>query len=315
MLLKILWSFCLLIIISVLFPACDFLDNSKRNVVITVGSREITENELKREIRRITMEMGILDQDVPQQLDLLVNKVIDNYLIMEYGKNKGITLSEGELESAITEIKKDYPEDIFNDVLIKKYIEYGEWKESFRNSLLIKKIIRNALIGIPPVSYNETKTYYDIHQDEFRVNEMVFLRQIVTKTKDQAEKVLTLLSEGKDMGDLAKEYSIAPEAKEGGLIGWVERGELEESTEKVFFSLNVGEHSKILKTSYGFHIFEVLEKRSAGIRNLPDSIDEIEEKLLNEKKEIYFKKWVENLRVRIKVEIKQDIVKNWSLNG
>ncbi|MBN2062639.1 MAG: peptidylprolyl isomerase [Deltaproteobacteria bacterium] len=314
MLLKIIRSFWLLIFISVLFPACDFLDNSKRNVVITVGSREITENELKEDIRRIKMEMGIPDQNTPRELDLLVKGVIDNYLIMEYGKMKGITLNDIELESAIAEIKGDYPEDVFNEVLIKKYIDYGEWKESIRESLLIKKIIGNVLGDVSPVSLSETKAYFDAHQEEFRIPEMIKLRQIVTKTKDEAEQVLGLIYKGENMSDLAKEYSIAPEAKKGGLVGWIEKGELDESMEKRFFSLEVGSCSRILKTDYGYHIFEVLEKRGPGMRSLPESIAEIEEKLLIEKKEIFFKNWLENFREQIKVDIKRDVYKDWSLD-
>lgn len=314
MLLKIVRSFYLLIFISVLFPACDFLDNLKRNAVITIGNRKITDQELKRDIRRITMEMGISDQEVSQELDLLVNKVIDKYVIMEYGQAKGITLSESELESAIMEIKKGYPENVFNELLIKKYIEYGEWKEIIREDLLIRKIINNAMNDITPVSFDEIKSYFETHQKEFLVNEMVRFRQIVTKTKDEAEEVLKLLSEGKDMGELARERSIAPEAKENGLVGWIEKGDLEEPMEKALFSLAIGRYSGVLETNYGYHVLEVLEKRGAGMRNLPESIAAIEEKLLAEKKDTYFREWLKNLRGQIKIEVKQDIYKNWSLD-
>jgi FKBP-type peptidyl-prolyl cis-trans isomerase (trigger factor) len=93
--------------------ACSNVDRSAERVVLSVGDRSITVDKLKKDIKRITLEMGITDQGVKQLIPALTNRIIDNYLILEYGKINGITVSENELNAVIKDIKKDYPEKVF----------------------------------------------------------------------------------------------------------------------------------------------------------------------------------------------------------
>ena len=87
--------------LAILFglSACNVLDRSEENVVITVGERNVTTDELKRDIKYITSGMGVSDQEVNYVIDPLLDKLVDHYLILEYGRQKGITVSEKELQS------------------------------------------------------------------------------------------------------------------------------------------------------------------------------------------------------------------------
>lgn len=307
--------FCLIFLFCILFPSCGIFEKPKEDVVITVGSTEITEDELIREIKKITFEMGITDQEVKQGIRVLVDKIIDNFLILEYGKEKGVTLSGAELESAINQIKKDYPDDVFKEVLLQNYIEYNEWIEWLKRDLLLTKIVNSVLIDQPTVKFQEAKDYYESHRKDFERPEMVELAQIVLSTKDQADMVLAQLSDGEDMEELAKKYSITPEGKDGGLLGWIEKGSLQETIENKIFPLPLNTVSEIIKTSYGYHIFKVLERRSAGIRTLSESMTEIEERLSIEKKEQFYQKWITGLRGRLGVRVDQKIYNDWSMEG
>ena len=240
-------SIYFLIVACLFLSACGSADNPAERVVILVGDRNITEDELKREIKRITFEMGITDQGLKHVIEPLINKIIDNHLIFEYGKANGVVVLDNELNSAIKEIKKGYPEKIFQDMLLHRYIDFEEWKEGLRQQLLIKKIIKKASENIAPVTFNEIKAYFDSHQDEYRCSQLVKLRQIVTQSRDEAEKILGLLTEGQAMDVLARRYSITPEAENGGEVGWIAKGGLEKSMEKAFFSLPVGKISPVVK--------------------------------------------------------------------
>lgn len=277
-------------------------------VVITVGERNITEDILKKDIKGITLEMGIMDQGVKHLIPALTKRIIDNYLILEYGKVNGITVSENELNAVIKDIKKDYPENEFQNILIRRYIDFEEWREALKEHILIEKIITIASQSITPVTFHEIKSYFDSHQDEYERSEMVEFRQIVTRTRDEAEKILARLDKGEDMGELAREYSISPESKDGGKVGWIAAGELDESMEEAIFSLPVGRRSPILKTHYGFHIFEVLAKRPAGFKSLPEVMGEIEAKLFNNKKDTFYREWLVELRNLFPVKVNQEIL-------
>lgn len=300
--------FYVLMATSFFLSACGILDRSDEKVVITVGKRNVTPDELKKDIKFITFEMSIPDQSVKNVLQPLVDRMVDHYLILEYGKDKGITVSTNELESAVKDIKKDYPDKVFQEMLLHRYVDFEEWQEGLRQQLLIKNIIREASQNISPVTFHEVKTYFESHQNQFMRPRMAKFRQVVTRTKDEAEKILQRLRNGEDLDALARAYSVAPEAENGGVVGWVAQGELEESMEKVIFSLPVGRISPVVRTPYGYHIFEVLSKRSEGLKSLPEAMEEIESKLSHEKTELFYQRWLKKLRVHYPVSVNNELL-------
>ena len=307
--------FCLVTLFVMSFSACNIFNSSRDKIVITVGTSNVTESELRDNIAAIIYDMGITDQEAKLLITPIIDKVIEKLLIMEYGKTEGITLGDDELEAAINTIKKDYPEDVFNETLINKYIDYNEWKESLRQELLVKKIIENNIASLPPVTFNETKAYFESHRDEFRRSRMILLRQIVTRSMEEAETIKKLLAEGNDMEELAREYSITPEAENGGNLGWIEKGELEENIEEMVFSLSPEKRSEIIESPYGYHIFEVLSMREEGLQELSEAMEEIESKLSLEKRESFYGRWIEELRDLFPVSIEEQIYTDWNMEG
>ena len=308
-------SLFFIIAVTITLSACQIFENPKEKVVITVGSSSITDEELRREIQHIIFDMGVTDQEAKNGIEPIINKVVEKSLIMEYGKEKGITVTDRELESAIREIKRDYPEEVFQEMRLQRYIDFNEWKDELTRDLLIKKIITIASSNMSPITFSETKAYFDARQEEFWRPQTVQLRQIVTRSREDAEKILERLAEGHDMGELAKKYSITPESGDGGILGWIEKGELEEPMEEVIFSLPAGKISDILKTPYGYHIFEVLASRPGGSKELPEVMTEIESELILQKRESFYGKWIKELRAHFPVTIEKEIYKNWSVDG
>jgi len=134
-------------------------------------------------------------------------------------------------------------------------------------------------------------------------------RQIVCTNRKEAEKLLKRLHNGEEMETLAKKYSVAPEAENGGEVGWIARGQLEESMEKALFSLHVGTISNVVKTPYGYHIFEVLEIRPEGIKGLSEVRQEIMSKLRSYRQEVFYKKWLDTLKSEFRTDIDEKKIK------
>ncbi|MFC1891005.1 peptidylprolyl isomerase [Thermodesulfobacteriota bacterium] len=295
--------------------ACQSFDKSDNIIVVTVGKRLISEDELKQDVQLISLEMGLTEQETIQDIKSLIYRVLDNYLILEYGKEKKITISNEELEAAVRNLTKDYPDDVFQETLLSRYIDYDRWKESVRQGLLIRKIITSATAGLAPVSFEETKNYFDSHRDTFKRPQMVELRQVVTREREEAETILKKLTEDSDMEELARKHSITPEADKGGILGWIAQGELDETIEKSIFSVPVGSFTSVLQSPYGFHIFKVLAERPEGMKELPEVITEIEAKLFQQKRELFYIQWLSQLRETFPVTIDENIYNDWSLKG
>jgi parvulin-like peptidyl-prolyl isomerase len=305
-------KYLLCLFLFAFISACQIFDGSEGKAVIAVGKTGVSKAEVRGEIGSIISEMGMTDEEAKTAIKSIIEKITEKYLIMEYGKEQGITVSGEELEVAVRGIKSDYPESGFNEMLLQRYIDINTWKEELRQDLLIKKVISKVLKNIPDVTFNEIIEYYESHKDEFARPRMIQLRQIVTRSREEAEEILQRLSEGYQMAELAKEYSITPDAEKGGVMGWIAKGQLEEEIEATVFTLPVGERSPIMSSPYGYHIFEVLSVSDARVQNLLEVKADIESILASQKKEEFYAKWVEGLKDRFPVSIDEDIYADWN---
>ncbi|CAA3007779.1 rhodanese-like domain-containing 12, chloroplastic [Olea europaea subsp. europaea] len=68
------------------------------------------------------------------------------------------------------------------------------------------------------------------------------------------------VAEGEDLSDLAVEYSICPSKEEGGMLGWVRKGQMVPEFEEAAFSAPL---NKVVgcKTKFGWHLLQVLSER------------------------------------------------------
>ena len=92
-------------------------------------------------------------------------------------------------------------------------------------------------------------------------------------TKEKEEQTVFLLNsiknmivEGESFSDLASTYSIDPSRSAGGELGWVRRGELVKEFETTAFTLEENKISEPVKTVFGYHLIETLEKKGEKIR-------------------------------------------------
>ncbi|MGD0201136.1 MAG: peptidylprolyl isomerase [Bryobacteraceae bacterium] len=124
----------------------------------------------------------------------------------------------------------------------------------------------------------ELRGIYQANRDQYRLPERVRARHILLKTTDKpredipkiqarAEDLLNQLKKGADFAALAKKNSEDPgSAAKGGELGWIGRGQTVPQFESTAFSLQPGQLSGVIKTDYGFHIVQVLEKQEARLR-------------------------------------------------
>ncbi len=124
----------------------------------------------------------------------------------------------------------------------------------------------------------EVRRIYDQNKDKYRTPERVHVRHILVKTTDvpkdqigtkeaKANDILKQLKAGADFGEVAKKNSDDPgSAQKGGDLDWVVRGQTVKPFEDAAFSLPAKQLSGLVKTDYGFHILQVLEKENARLK-------------------------------------------------
>jgi parvulin-like peptidyl-prolyl isomerase len=108
------------------------------------------------------------------------------------------------------------------------------------------------------------KLYDYVTKDVSTEQDMVWARHILVATEADAETVLSKLKSGEDFASVAAYYSTdTANSGSGGDLGWMYKGQMVQEFEDAAWKMNVGEISQPIKTSFGYHIIQVLghEKR------------------------------------------------------
>jgi peptidyl-prolyl cis-trans isomerase D len=139
------------------------------------------------------------------------------------------------------------------------------------------------------ISDDDVKVYYQGHIDQYKLEDRAHVAHILFKTvgmtdaqveevKKKAEDVLNKAKRGGNFADLAKQYSEDTSKDKGGDLGWIVRGQTVPEFEAAAFSLPKGSISDLVKTQYGFHIIQVIDRENARTQTL----DEVKANIINQ---------------------------------
>jgi len=167
------------------------------------------------------------------------------------------------------------------------------WRERVEQDILIEKYIAKEIDPGIQVTGEAVTAYYEAHPEIWKTGRRVKFRQIVVKTRGEAEVLRDRLTSTslREFTRLAKERSIAPERETGGVVGTFEEEDLPPWFAPALKTLAVGEVSPVVESPFGFHIFQVMERQGERFRSLEEVRDRIVERLREEGREQALWRW------------------------
>jgi peptidyl-prolyl cis-trans isomerase SurA len=157
---------------------------------------------------------------------------------------------------------------------------YLGWRTASELPSLFALEVSNLKVGKTSEPIRSGAGFHLIHLSEKRGNTVKFEDQTLarhilvqtseirteTQTKLLIEDIAARLKEGEDFKQLARQFSEDPGSKmDGGELGWSKDGDYDLEFEKVLNATSIGDTSKPLKSSYGWHIVEVLDRRNEDV--------------------------------------------------
>jgi len=254
---------------------------SQPKLLAVVNAVQLTEEDLEREMRHtraVYLVQYSVDLSKPENAQLLeearagaLERIIDQELVRQIAAGLFPTPTEGLPPVVITVSDEDL------QVRAQQY----EAQAGGRDELLQQN-------GF--ASYQE---FLDFVRGQMRLEglfqaygmaEQIHARHILVPSEAEARQVLARLQAGEDFAQVAQELSIdTASGAQGGDLGWFGGGAMVPEFEQAAFSLEIGQTSEPVQTTYGFHIIQVLDRRTA-----PD--------------ELAFQAWYNDVKAKARIE-------------
>lgn len=264
---------------------------SKDNYVAKVGGVKISQEDLNSALNK---QYGATVLDT-----LISDKVIE----LE-AKKKDVTVSKKAIQSQLDTLATQYgSEEALESALASNNMTLSDAKKSIKTYLLTKKLIEPTL----DITESELKSYFKENKDSYNQAAQVKASHILLNDKKTANTVLAKLNDGGDWDKLAKKYSQdSSNASDGGNLGYFVKSDMDEDFADAAFSLKVGETSKVVKSSYGYHIIKITGKKAAKEANYADVKDQVKAAVMEQKINENYSSWLSSLYEDYKIENKLD---------
>jgi peptidyl-prolyl cis-trans isomerase SurA len=256
--------------------------------------------------RQYAAQPEVFQEKLNAALNDSLEQLVERQLILKSFDVDGYKLPESVVDQFVSErIRERYGDRM---TLMKTLQAQGMTFEQFRKQLreqYIESALRNQNVSREIViSPYKVETYYNAHQDEFKLDDQIKLRMIVltkpaaddTNTIKLARDIQTKVKEGTSFTEMAGVYSQGSQQHQGGDWGWVEPAKLRPELAVAAVPLKVGETSEPIDTADSIYLMFIEDKKPAHAKPLTDVRAEIEKSLRAQQQAQLQKEWIDGLK-------------------
>ena len=289
------------------------------DVMARVNGTTIYRKDVKEVVQGILMMQDT--QPDPAAITKLADEALDSLIALELlyqeSQARGLVVSDADVDAEIKRSKSQFPDaQTFQAALKERGMTEKDLRNDTRKTMAVNRLLESTVWKNVTVSPEQVKAFYESNKEDFKHSAQIRVSHILIRVpenagateraaaKKRAAALLEQLKAGTDFATLARKQSEdTSSAAQGGDIGFIAKGEMEDSFEKQAFALAPGQISDIVSTPYGFDIIKVTDQRGPGYTALPEVQERIHtvlEKFEHQKRQADF---VAQLRQKAKVEI------------
>ncbi|MFH1224078.1 MAG: SurA N-terminal domain-containing protein, partial [Pseudomonadota bacterium] len=134
----------------------------------------------------------------------VLKRMIIETLLLQEAEQKGITVTDEELNRYVNNIKKGYSKEEFDQLLLSQFKTYEDWVGEVRNSLLVEKALSRDTIEKITIQEKDISDYYNKNYAGKTSEPKIKLAQIFTRSKENAEKAVNEINNGLSFSEAAK---------------------------------------------------------------------------------------------------------------
>ena len=246
-------------------------------IVAVVNDEVITRNELNLRLARAESQLARQGTPAPPRAELekqILERMISDRAVTQFAKENGLRIDDAELDRAIERIAQENQMIVaqLRLALEKDGIPFARFRDDIRGEILMarlrdreindKIVVTDSEIDtlIAAASQTSANDEYNLSHILVRVAENAGPEQIQAR-QARAEQALAQLKAGTDFRQIAASFSEAPDALQGGVMGWRDNARMPALFSDAVRTLKPGELSPVLRSPNGFHIIKLNERR------------------------------------------------------
>jgi peptidyl-prolyl cis-trans isomerase SurA len=251
-------------------------------IVAVVDKEIITESELNDRLTFYALQ-NRLDATQPGLKPQILESMISEKLVLAQAVIDSVVISDDEVARAMDQRITSLVRQMGSEALVEH--RYGkpisrirrEYRDDIRKQLLAQRV-QQSHEGSLSISHREAEEFFETYRDslpqvpdEFELSHLFVVpkadSQVEVQTRAKLKSILDSVKAGRSFAEFAKRYSVDGTAANGGELPFTKRGELVHDFEVVAFGLKQeGEISDIVKTPFGLHIMQLIERRGESVR-------------------------------------------------
>lgn len=266
----------LLLLAAVFVKAQPSKSSMIDGLVAVVGDKIILKSDVESEYANWIAQGNESDPDMKC---IIIDQLLTNKLMLRQAELDSLEVSDEEIEGQIERRMRYFISMIGSREKLEEF--YGksvlEIKEEFRpqiKEMVLAQKMQEQITQSVTISPREVQAYFakvptdsiPYFDAEIEIGQIVVFPEVgpVQKefTIEKLSDIRNRILKGESFTTLALLYSEDPgSAKEGGSLGFFGRGEMVPEFEAVAFKLKPGEVSPVIRTKFGYHILQLIERR------------------------------------------------------
>jgi peptidyl-prolyl cis-trans isomerase SurA len=254
-------------------------------IVAVVNKEVITYSELNEAVGAAERQLARQKTPAPAR-PVLERQMLERLILekaqLQMARDIGIRVDELQLDRAVQRIAQNNNMTLadFRRALERDRVPFDAWREDLREQIVLNRLREREVndkiqvsdseidLFLEELKTNPTRVEYNLSHVLVRIPEQAS-PEAIAAARARAEKAQAEARGGADFGRVAASYSDAPDALNGGVLGWRTRDRLPALFADALLHMKGGEVSELLRSPAGFHVLKLVERRDAGGGDAP----------------------------------------------
>ena len=294
-------------------------------IVAVVNNDIITEHELEQRVHTVAINLRRQNIQLPA-MELLRAQVLERLIseraILQRARQTGIRVDDQMVNASVEQIARQNNLSIeeLRQRLAADGVNFASFRNEIRDEITTQRLREREVNEKIDISESEIDAYLaeqaGIKGDdkmEYHVEHILLPVETPAENdsvKTAAESLAKRARDGENFSSLAASFSLADDAMKGGDLGWLQPGDTVPEFEGVMNKLKPGQISDPIRTPYGYHLIQVVERRTEKDGN-PERMRVAARQAIRQKKlaEASYE-WERELRDQAFVEIRDPQLKD-----